>query len=161
MNPYEPVSDFLKAVAAGDVSLSGSVFAAANRAKLIELTQDADTSNRDWAVMLLSQVEDARPDILVALRAAADDADPIVRAEAILGLAYRDPAIGFALVLRELDGGNCAVPILEAAAHLAEPKLIAALQPYAAPSDDPWLDRLVTDAVIACEKGAEAEHRAP
>jgi hypothetical protein len=51
---YEPSSDFLKAVAAEQVPLSGSAFADVNMRQLIAMTRDDDVFNRDWATMLLA-----------------------------------------------------------------------------------------------------------
>lgn len=87
---YEPASDFLKAVIAEDVPLSGSPLGEANLRLLIAMTRDDDRSNRDWATFLLSQEDADTPEIRSALRSAADDEDDYVRAEALLGLARRD-----------------------------------------------------------------------
>ncbi len=150
---YEPPSDFLKAVVADEVPLSGSMFAAANLTRLIAMTRDPDRANRDWAALLLSQQDIDTPEVRAALRAAANDQDAYVRAEAICGLAGRDPAGALTLVRRELDAGYASVAILEAATLLAHPSLLDVLQDYAEPSDDPWLDKLVLDAIATCSDG--------
>lgn len=139
-------------MAADKVQLSGSIFADANLARLIAV-RDADRANRDWAVMPLSEQDLDTPDIITALRKAADDDDAYVRAEAIFGLAGRDPGGTLSLVLRELKSGHAAVAVLEAATVLADLSLADALRAYAEPSDDPRLDGLVIDAIAACAAG--------
>jgi hypothetical protein len=54
MEIYEPASDFLKDLAAGNVPLSGNAFADANLQRLIAMTRDADRTDRDCATFLLS-----------------------------------------------------------------------------------------------------------
>ncbi|UYY75961.1 hypothetical protein [Sphingomonas sp. R1] len=90
---YEPASDFLKAIIAEEVPLSGSVFADANLGRLISLAQDQDLSNRDWATMILASEEMDTPLVRDALLAALGDKSDVVRAEALLGLARRDPIL--------------------------------------------------------------------
>lgn len=87
---YEPSSDFLRAIIADEVALSGGEFAEANLNRLIAFTRDPDRANRDWATLLLSQETGDTPSIRAALLEAAEDDDVIVRAEAALGLAMRD-----------------------------------------------------------------------
>ena len=147
---YEPPSDFLKAVAADEVPLSGSMFADANLARLRVMTRDTDRANRDWAVMLLCQQDLETPEIGTALREAADDDDIYVRSEAIYGLACRDTNIALPLALREFEAGYATLQILEAATELSHPSLLPVLRSYAAPSDDARLDALVHEAIAAC-----------
>jgi len=97
---YYPASEFLKAVIAEQVPLDGSVEGQANLQLLIAMTSDADTSNRDWATMLLSQEDIDTPDVRAALMNAAEDKETIVRSEAILGIAQRDTRLALPLVLR-------------------------------------------------------------
>lgn len=54
---------------------------------------DADTSNRDWATLLLAGQDIDTPEVCAALLAATQDQDACVRAEALLGLAERDAGL--------------------------------------------------------------------
>ncbi len=153
---YEPTSDFLKAVIAEEVPLSGSAFADANLVRLISLTQDQDLSNRDWATMLLASEEIDTPMARDALLAALRDENNVVRAEALLGLARRDPALALPFALKELSNDHACMAVFEAAELIADPALADALRPWIEPSDDEWLDKLVRDALAACETGSTA-----
>ncbi|PLR25131.1 lyase [Caulobacter zeae] len=148
---YEPTSDFLKLVRAEQAPLSGAEEAEENLRRLIALTADADRSNRDWAVLLLSQEEVDGPDIREALLRAASDEDEVVRAEAVLGLAGREPAIALPFVRQALAGQGVTPPMLEAAALCADPSLIEDLRVWAEPSDNPYIDKLAAEALRACE----------
>jgi len=149
---YEPSSDFLKAVAAQEVPLSGSAFADVNMRQLIAMTRDVDVSNRDWATMLLASEEADTPEIREALSSAANDESDVVRAEALVGIARRDRELALPLVLKALSGQWAGMPLFEAAALVADPALVAVLKPWTEPSDDEWLDQLACDALAACEK---------
>ena len=151
---YEPNSDFLKAIVAEEIPLSGSVFAAANMRQLIALTRDRDLSNRDWATTLLASQEQDTPEIRDALLTAAHDESDIVRAEALAGLARRDRGVALPLVREALLRGRVSMPVFEAAAMVADPTLVGALRPWTESSDNEWLDKLVRDALTACENGA-------
>lgn len=151
---YEPTSDFLKAIIAEEVPLSGSVFADANMRQLITMTRDDDLSNRDWATMLLASDEADTPEIREALLSAAKDEDDVVRAEALVGIARRDRRIALPLVLKELAGEQASMPVFEAAELIADPALVNMLQPWTEPSDNEFLDQLARAALAACEKGA-------
>jgi HEAT repeat protein len=151
---YEPTSDFLCAIINEDVPLSGSKMAEENLRRLIEMTRDEDQSNRDWATFLLAQEEPDTPAVRDALiRATADD-DAMVRAEAMLGLAMRDPLLALPLVQQALRAKTVEIPTLEAAALCAHPSLIADLRIWAKPSSQPRLDALAAEALAACEKAA-------
>ncbi|KQM95260.1 lyase [Sphingomonas sp. Leaf22] len=151
---YEPASDFLKAVAADEVPLSGSAFADANMQKLIAMTRDADVSNRDWATMLLASAEADTPEIREALLSAANDENDVVRAEALVGIAQRDRRLALPLVLKALSGEWVGMPLFEAAEMVADPALVDVLRPWTEPSDDEWLDQIARKALTACEKGS-------
>lgn len=153
-NRYEPVSDFLKAVIAEELTLSGSAFADANLRQLIALTRDKDLSNRDWATMLLASEELDTPEIRDALLTAAHDESDIVRAEALAGLAQRDRRLALPFVLEALSKDYVSMPVFEAAAMVADPTLVEALRPWIEPSNDEWLDQLARDALVACENGS-------
>lgn len=150
---YEPTSDFLKAVIAEEVPLSGSDFADANMLRLVAMTRDGDLSNRDWATMLLASEEADTPEIREALLSAANDENDIVRAEALVGIAKRDRKLALPLILKALSGERASMPVFEAAELIADPVLVEVLRPWTEPSDDVWLDQLVLDALAACEKG--------
>lgn len=152
--PYEPSSDFLKSIVAGQVPLAGDAFAEANLRQLMELTRDPDRANRDWATLLLSQEGGDGPAVRSALLHAASDDDNIVRAEAVLGLATRDPQLALPFVQAALREGTVAIPMLEAAALCAHPSLIADLQAWAEPSDEPFADTLAAEALAACMRAA-------
>ena len=151
---YEPASDFLKAVAAEQVPLAGSAFADANMRRLIALTRDDDLSNRDWATMLLASEEADTTEIRDALLSAANDENDVVRAEALVGIARRDPRLALPLVCKALSGERAGMPLFEAAILVADPALVDALRPWTEPSNDEWLDQLARDALAACEKSA-------
>lgn len=150
---YEPASDFLKAVIAEEVPLSGSDFADANMQRLISLTRDDDLSNRDWATMLLASQEADTPEIRKALLSAANDANDIVRAEALVGIAQRDRALALPLTLLALSGEQVSMAVFEAAALIADPALVDALRPWTEPSDYEWLDELARKALVVCGSG--------
>lgn len=147
---YEPTSDFLKLVIAEQAPLSGAEGAQENLRRLIALTADADRTNRDWAVLLLSQEEVDGPDVREALLRAARDEDDIVQAEAVLGLAQRDASLALPFVQAALTAETVAAPTLEAAALCAHPSLIADLKVWAEPSDDTYIDALAAEALAAC-----------
>lgn len=151
---YEPTSDFLKAVIAEEVPLSGSAFADANMRHLIALTRDDDLSNRDWATMLLASEEVDSPEIRQALLAAVRDENDIVRAEALAGIAQRDRALAIPFALEALSGEQVSMAVFEAAALIADPVLVDALRPWVEPSGDEWLDKLALEALAACEAGS-------
>jgi HEAT repeat protein len=154
--PYQPKSDFLKAVIRDEVPLCGSGFADRNLQRLIAMTGDPDSSNRDWAALLLSQQDLDTPEIRAALLTAAGDEDEHVRAEALAGLAARDPALALPLVHEALAADRVGAVIFEAAALVAHPSLIEPLRAFAEPSDNHHIDALVLEALAACENAGKA-----
>jgi hypothetical protein len=150
---YEPSSDFLRAIIADEVALSGGEFAEANLDRLITFTRDHDRANRDWATLLLSQETGDTPAIRAALLQAAEDDDAIVRAEAALGLAMRDRDVALPYVQIALHSETVSVPALEAAKICAHASLVADLRVWAEPSDYPFIDELAAKALEACEQG--------
>lgn len=154
---YLPPSSLLRAIIADDAHADTSD--AATLQQLIDLTRDSDPANRDWATFLLSQEGGDTPILRAALLNAAHDEDAIVRAEAILGLASRDPALALPFVQEALRADSVALPILEAAALCADPSLIADLHIWAEPSDQPDLDRLAAEALNACELAGREQPR--
>jgi hypothetical protein len=148
---YEPASHFLKAVIAEEVPLSGNPMAEANLRRLITMTRDDDCSNRDWATMLLAQEEADTPEIRAALLAAIEDVDGAVRAEALLGIARRDPELAVPYALKALSGESACMAVFEAAALIADPALVESLRAWTEPSNNELLDRYAADALLACE----------
>jgi hypothetical protein len=153
---YEPASDFLKAVVANEVPLSGSDFAEENLKRLIELTRDDDLTNRDWATMLLAQEELDTPELRAALLVAAFDENEVVRAEALLGLAKRDTALALPFAEVALAGERASMAVFEAAALIADPSLVEALQAWTVPSEHGLLDQVAAEALTACQNGRPA-----
>jgi hypothetical protein len=148
---YEPVSDFLKAIIADKVPLSGSPTADHNLCRLIAMTRDDDCSNRDWATMLLAQEEADTPAIRTALLAAVEDDDDVVRAEALLGIARRDPQLALPYALKALSAESACMAVFEAATLIADPALVESLRAWTEPSGNQLLDRYAADALLACE----------
>lgn len=149
---YLPPSDFLQSCLNDDVTLSGSVFAEANLARLIAMTRDEDVANRDWATILLAQTDLDTPEIRAAFKERLGDEDSIVRGEALVGLAQRDPALALPLVITELGRRPVGLPTMEAAEEIADAKLLPHLLPWlmerATPSDH--FDEALEQAVRAC-----------
>ena len=148
---YIPPSAFLQAAINEEVSFSESEFGDYNLNRLIAMTRDADAANRDWATLLLSQLELDLPKVCEALMFAASDEVLAVRSEAILGLSVINVALALPFLQRELKGDFVNRPLLEAAANVGHKSLLPDLMAFAAPSNDPWLDEAVNDAIIACE----------
>jgi hypothetical protein len=152
-NRYEPPSDFLRGVMEDEVPLVGGHYAQTNLRRLIDLTRDEHAANRDWATLLLAQQELDTPDVREALRTAASDVSGAVRGEAILGLAQRDKALALPFLQQELGLESVTTSTFEAAALVADPSLLESLLPFSAPSGDDFLDQLVLDTIVACERG--------
>jgi HEAT repeat protein len=150
---YYPNSDFLNAIIAEDVPLIGSAFADANLRRLIALTRDDDLSNRDWALMLLAQQDIDTPEVREALLIAMADGEEIVRAEALLGLAQRDPKLALPYAIAALSSNSVSVPVFEAVALIADAALIEYVRPWVEASDDSWIDKLAREALEACVSG--------
>lgn len=153
---YAPPSEFLRAVIDEDAPLLGSDFAAANLQRLIEMTRDGDAVNRDWATLLLAQQNADTPEVRAALLRAAEDESDTVRAEAVLGVAQRDKALALPLLRREMARKSISMPILEAAALVADPLLVDDLRAFAHSTGDDLIDRLALVALKACETGEPA-----
>lgn len=155
--PYEPTSDFLIDVVNEAVPLSGSEFADHNLRRVIDHLTDAEAVNRDWAAFILGNLDLDSPIIREALlTAATTDCSPLVRAEALRGLAQLSPALALPHVHQALLADSVLVNVFEAAEIIADPSLLDALRQWSDPSDDPYLDGLVAAAIAACEhdKGA-------
>ena len=153
---YEPPSDFLKDILDENVPLGGSEFGDLNLRRLIAMTRDQDRANRDWAAMLLAQLDIDTPEVRDALLAAAADEDLYVRAEALVGLAQRDPSTALPLVQAALREEWVALPVFEAAAIVAHPSLVDALSDFTEGGDD-WIDQLAREAHAACLAGSSPD----
>ncbi len=72
---------------------------------LLELMQDANDGVRDWATFSLGQSlpQADSPKIRQALRERLEDSYPVVRSEAIWGLALRKDRLGLTLLLQRLE----------------------------------------------------------
>lgn len=148
---YTPKSDFVALAASGDLPLVGSDEADRNLRLLIAFTSDSDVSNRDWATMTLAMQDIDTLEVRAALRAAAEDSDVDVRAEALEGLAQRDKDLALPLVHRELAREECGYGAFKAALSLAHPSLLEGLRGWAGKSGTPWIDDEIKDAIAACE----------
>ena len=151
---YLPPSDFLKSVIGDEVPLSGGPVGAANLARLAAMTRDPDRANRDWAALLLGQQDVDTAEIREALLGAAKDEDDVVRAEAILALAQRDPDLALPILRNALAGDRACAALFEAAILIADQSLADDLRAFAQPSDNAFLDRLAAEALAACERGS-------
>ncbi|MEO0870873.1 MAG: HEAT repeat domain-containing protein [Pseudomonadota bacterium] len=154
---YRPASDFLCIVINGEVPLAGGEFAEQNLARLIEYTSDEDDSNRDWATLLLAQLELDRADVVEALLRIADDKNQFVRGEAILGLANLGHQDAFTLVHRELENEFVQLQVFEAAKILADSRLLEHLKWYQDATDEPAVDDAARAALKACQKRGSKE----
>ena len=150
---YEPKSDLLKAFGASAEAVSDSPPSEENLRLLIRMTRDEDRSNRDWAAFYLSICVLDTPEVRSALMHAANDSDEYVRGEAIVGLAERDPDIALPFVQRALSANWASQQIFEAAGLLAHPSLVEDLRQFTQPSDDVVLDKVISEALQACESG--------
>jgi len=124
---------------------------------LVELMKDPDTAVRDWATFGLGSLHDAdSPAIRTALWQGLEDCDADVRGEALIGLAERrDPGL-VDYLLKHL-GSDSRVYELDAAAMLADPRLLAPLQAIedrlqAAERKGYWFTCLQA-AIGACQTG--------
>ena len=151
---YEPPSEFLKAIIAEEATIGTVGHAAENLNRLIGMTCDEDPANRDWATMLLAQEEiDTEAVRSALLRAVRDDYDA-VRAEALLGLAKRDPALALPYALEALEAERASMPVFEAVELIADPALVPALQPWLDDSENSYIDDRARLAMQACVRGA-------
>lgn len=160
--PYLPPSKFLLSVKDDQAAFSDDPIGRKNLKKLIALTEDGNRANRDWAVLLLSELDVNTAPVRAALLKAAGDADDAVRSEAIRGLALRDRSLALPLVREALSSRMVYAPVLEAAEIVADAALVENLRSFLAPSDNPYLDRLAQRAFLACggrSKSADTEIR--
>lgn len=150
LDPYLPQSDFLLSVIDQKVQFGEGDLGDANLNHLLTLTRDPNAANRDWATLLLAQLQLDRADVREALIVAASDPEMSVRAEAVLGLAMINKSLALPFVRQELSGPSVSMPLLEAASIVADSSLVEDLEAFAVPSDNPLFDDLVIAALRAC-----------
>lgn len=147
---YIPPSDFLQAVINDEVPFGEDDFGQMNLAMLIAMTRDGELANRDWAKLLLAQLELNRPDVREALIHSAADENAETRGEAIHGLALLDRTLALPFVQNELKGSMVNMPLIEAAILVADASLVEDLEAFASPSDNAMLDAMVLQAIKTC-----------
>jgi hypothetical protein len=157
---YLPPSAFLQTLIREDEpALTGGAAEDARRAELIALTQDDDGTNRDWALLLLSQSELDTPEVLAALVRGMDDQHHEASLEATIGVAKRDPRLALAHVTKRLDEETIDSMTLEAAAWIADPSLLPALEAIAdeieddEDEEDDLFAMALREAIEACTRG--------
>ncbi len=117
---------------------------------LMTLMEDSDEQIRDWATFgLCSLTEIDGDEVREALLGRLDDAFPDAREEAILGLARRRDRRVFPVVERELRDDEVGRMQVEAAAYLADVRLLGPLRALQS-----WWDLdagLLEEAIAACD----------
>ena len=156
---YRPSSPLLQRLIDEEPELSGSAEADGLAAELIALTKDGDSSNRDWALMILAQSELETPEALAALVAGLDDEEHEAALEALIGVAIRAPEIALPRVKALLDEDSIDSMTLEAAAYVADPSLLPALEVIGqeVEDDDDGFTTLLAEAIEACTTGKRPE----
>lgn len=160
--PYHPASDFLMMVLNEEAPLSGRPLADANLALQIDFTRDADTSNRDWAIFLLSQSELDSPEIRAAFKHALDDENEDIRGEALVGIAKRERGFALPRVAELLAADWVDELTLEAASYVADPSLLPALceiRDFADAEIDGMLKMYLDEALESCATGIQPRWR--
>lgn len=150
---YMPASELLQRMVREDVEVE------AHGAEVIALTRDADGSNRDWALLLLAQSELASEEVLEALIAGMDDANHEAGLEALIGVAMRAPEVALPRVKALIEADTVESMALEAAAYVASPALMPALDALAAEfgEDDDKFGMMLAEAIAACSTGTRPE----
>lgn len=156
---YRPPSAFLQHLIDEEPALSGGPAEDARAAQLIALTRDADPANRDWALLVLAQSELETPEALAALVAGMDDDEHDAALEALIGVAMRAPALALPRVAELLDGDTIDSMTLEAAAYVADPSLVPALEAIGeeVEDDDDAFTTLLAEAIESCTTGKRPE----
>ncbi|MFJ2092078.1 HEAT repeat domain-containing protein [Streptomyces sp. NPDC087901] len=146
----------LRAEAAGELpaAMSGQPDDPA-LAALIPLTRDREAFVRERATFALGQLAEVDgPDIRSALWRRLDDEDPETREEAVRGLAVRRDPRAVPLLAALLEEPTAYVQTFNAAAVLADPRLLPSLRSY-----DP-ADPGVQEALQACDPAAREQRDA-
>lgn len=156
---YRPASPFLQMLTDDEPPLTGSAEADARAAQLIAATRDADPSNRDWALLILAQSELETPEALAALVAGMDDSEEEAALEALIGVAMRAPELALPRVQALLDGDTIDSMALEAAAYIADPVLVPALEAIRdeVADDDDAFTAVLAEAIERCSTGTRPE----
>ena len=128
---------------------------------LIRLSEDVDPDVRDWATFGLGALlELDTPKIREALFARTTDEDGDTRGEALAGLAARKDERAFELIATELQRADVGTLIFEAAAKLADQRLLPYLNQQREGVDEDthsfWLHTL-DDAIGACSSSPSFE----
>ena len=154
---YEPPSSFLQMLLNEQIGLDDDAFGNANLAKLIRLTRDADAANRDWAVFLLSTSERDTPSVRTALRWAMQDEVEVVRLEALVGVAKREPAFALPSVAELLQADWISETVFEAASYVADvsllPMLLAIADMPESTTPDGFAALHLKEALESCASG--------
>lgn len=124
---------------------------------LVALTRDARPAVRDWATFALGSLAPAStPAVIGALVERLADEDDQTREEAVAGLVRRSAESGVVEALAAaLAAGQVCRGTLEAAARLADPRLLPTLLAAHASSDAEAL--LLEHAILACSPEEEPE----
>lgn len=126
-------------------------------AALIRLSTDPDLDTRDWAMFGLgSQTDVDTPEIRDALALGLSDSVPVVRGEALVGLARRHDGRVLEALTRELEREDFVVLALEAAELLADRSLLPQLERvWASQSEhaEGYFDMKLLAAIDACRAG--------
>ena len=159
---YEPKSDFLKNFDFETVPLSGHEFGEANLRRLIALSNDEDSSNRDWATFFLATSEVVNEAVAEALLQRLTDIHGETRSEAVLGLAKRRHPRILNFLVEYLAGDNIGLMELEAAGSMADERLLPVLEElYSTWDSEPANDEHVETikrAIAACRDGDAEKH---
>lgn len=156
---YRPPSVFLQMLIDDEPALSGGPAEDARAVQLIAMTRDADPANRDWALLLLAQSELETDEALAALVAGMDDPEHEAALEALIGVAMRAPERALPRVRELLAGDAIDSMTLEAAAYVADPSLLPALQAIgtAVEGDDDVFTTILAEAIESCSHGQRPE----
>lgn len=134
------------------------------RRVLIQLMRDSDKEVRDWATFglalgnmpsLINHL--GSYEIRMALLGQMDDPYPIVRAEAICGLAERGDPAGIPFLIRDLESEDIPAAFLDAASKYASPKLLPSLlrlRERFEDTNDSW-DRWLGFAIRDCQAAVD------
>ncbi|MES2442777.1 MAG: lyase [Pseudomonadota bacterium] len=149
---YCPESDWLMHAVRSQMDFEHGPDAAANLARLIALTRDAEASNRDWALLVLQQTALDTEDVRAALVAGLDDPDREARLEALIGVAKREPGRALPLVAALLAEDEIDSMTFEAAAYVADRALLPALEAVreGIEDEDDLFDDLLAEAMACC-----------
>ena len=103
------------------------------------------------ATFLLAQEEIDTPNVRDALTCAAKDDDDMVRAEAVFGLAIRDPPLALPFVQQALQADAVATPTARSSRPLRASVSHSGFA-HLGQTLRPPLAKLAADALAACEK---------